>query len=112
MLALKYYLDQITQVCIENTLQQPPLRMPKPCHPIALNTLGEAEEIAHITLGRSGKNMDRVGVNSAERSSIEQPALRHNQRQNMLCFSSLPRKIHWPIMYQFQEAAENAQTVR
>ena len=82
MVALKYYHDQVTQVCIENALQQPPLRMPKPCRPVAPNSLGEVEETAHIHTRdqtRFEEIMDRVGVNSVERSSVENLASRLNQ---------------------------------
>ena len=61
--------------------------MSKPCRPITPNTLGEAEEIAHIHAPdqtRFEEIMDRVRVNSAERSSIEQLALRHNQTSRSL----------------------------
>ena len=81
MVALKFYHDQVTQVCIENALQQPPLRMPKPCRPVAPNSLGEAEETARIYARdqtRFEDIMNRVGVNPAERSSIENLALRPN----------------------------------
>ena len=61
MVALKYYYDQVTQVCIENALQQPPLQMPRPCRPVAPNSMGEAEEIAHITL-RARRHLRRLWV--------------------------------------------------
>ena len=87
MAALRCYHDQVTQVCIEDPLQQPPLRMPKPCRPITPNTLGETEEIAHIHAQdqtRSEGIMDRDGVSSAERSSIETLALRRNRTSRSL----------------------------
>ena len=79
LVALKYYHDQPTQICVENTFQQPPLRMPKPCRQIGPNSSGDAEEIAHTHAWdqtRFERIMDYLGVDLAERSSVLQLALR------------------------------------
>ena len=93
LVALKYYHDQPTQVCIENALQQPPIRMPKPCRPIGTNTLGDPEEIELIH-ARDRRyfegTMDHLGVNLAERSSIEQLASRQNQTSRRTTNVTLP----------------------
>ena len=47
LVALKYYHDQPTQVYIENSFQQPPIRMPKPYRPMGPESLRDAEDTAH-----------------------------------------------------------------
>ena len=47
LVALKYYHDQPMQVCIENSFQQRPVRMPKLCRPMGSESLRDAEDTAH-----------------------------------------------------------------
>ena len=71
LVALKYYHDQPTQICIENTFQQPPLRMPKPCRAIGPNRFGDTEEIAHTYAqdqARFEGIIDHLGVDLTERN--------------------------------------------
>ena len=104
LVALKYYHDQPTQICIENTFQQPPLRMPKPCRPIGPNSLGDAEDFAHIHAQNRRdfeETMDHLGVDLAERSSIEQLAHRQNQSSKRNTNVTVPLRPLCPSKLQF-----------
>ena len=104
LVALKYYHDQPTQICIENTFQQPPLRMPKPCRPIGPNSLGDAEEFAHTQAQdrrEFEKIMDHLGVDLAERLSIEQLAYRQNQTSKRNTNVTVPLRPLCPSKLKF-----------
>ena len=93
LVALKYYHDQPTQICIENTFQQPPLRMPKPCRQIGTNSLGDTEESTHIYTQdqtRFEEIMDHLGVDLTERRSVLQLALRQNQTSRRDTNTAIP----------------------
>ncbi len=104
LVALKYYHDQLTQVCIENTFQQPPIRIPKPCRAIEPNSSGDAEEIAR-TYARDRRQfegiMDELGVTLAERRSIELLAYRHNHTSKRVTNVTAPLRPVCPHKVQF-----------
>ena len=112
LVALKYYHDQPTQICIENTFQQPPLRMPKPCRPSEPNSSGDAEEIAHIYARdqtRFERIMDHLGVDLAERRSIIQLALRQNQTSKRNTNVTVPLRPVCPHKLNFMMELEKWQ---
>ena len=81
LVGLKYYHDQVTELCVENALQHPPLRIPKPCRPIGPNSLADSKELmdAYARDQRQFEGiMHGLGVTLGERNSIEALALRHN----------------------------------
>ena len=104
LVALKYYHDQPTQVCVENSFQLAPIRMPRPCRPIGPENLSDAEDVAH-THAQDQRHfeeiMDQLGVNPAERRYIEQLSLRQNLTSKRSTNMTLPltpfspRKIHF-----------------
>ena len=101
MVALKYYHDQVTQICVENALEQPPLRIPKPCRPIGPNSFGETEEIAHA-YARDQSHfegiMNQLGVDLTERTSVMQLAARKNEtskRNTRHLYPVCPPKLHF-----------------
>ncbi len=112
LVALKYYHDQPTQICIENSFQQPPMRMPKPCLPIGPNRLRDAEDIAH-THAQDRRHfegiMDQLGVDLAERRSIEQLAIRHNQTSKRTINVTVPLRPLCPSKIRFMTELETWQ---
>ena len=102
--ALKYYHDQPTQVCIENSLQQPPIRMPRPCRPMGPNNLSDAEDTAHThaqDLTHFERIMEQLGANVAERKYIQELALKPNQTSKRSTNMSIPLTHSSPSKIQF-----------
>ena len=112
LVALKYYHDQPTQICIENSFQQPPMRMPKPCLPIGPDLLRDTEENVH-THARDRRHfegiMDQLGVDLAERNSIEQLAIRHNQTSKRTINVTVPLRPLCPRKIRFMTELETWQ---
>ena len=109
LVALKYYHDQPTQVCIENSFQQPPIRMPRPYRPMGPNSLSDAEDTAHThaqDLTHFEGIMEQLGeiqlgVNVAERKYIQELALRPNQTSKRSTNMSIPLTHSSPRNIQF-----------
>ena len=104
LVALKYYHDQPTQVCIENSFQQAPIRMPRPCRPIGPESSSDAQDTAHTHAQDQShfeEVMTQLGVNAAERTYVEQLSLRQNHTSKRSTNMTLPlthfspRKIHF-----------------
>ena len=65
LVALTYYHDQPTQICIENSFKQPPIWMFRSRRPLGPESLRDAEDIAHThaqDLVHFEEVMDRLGV--------------------------------------------------
>ena len=65
LVALTYYHDQPTQICIENSFQQPPIWMFRSCRPVDPESSIGAEDIAHThaqDLIHFEEIMDQLGV--------------------------------------------------
>ena len=104
LVALKYYHDQPTQVCIENSFQQPPIRMPRPCRPMGPSSLSDAEDIAHTNAQDQSHFegiMNQLGVDVAEKRYIEQLALRPNQTSKRTSNMAVPLTPFAPRKIQF-----------
>ena len=104
LVALKYYHDQPTQVCIENSFQQRPMRMPRPCRPIGPESLRDTEDTAHThaqDLTHFEGIMEQLGVNVAERKYIQELALRPNQTSKRSTNMSMPLTPISPQKIQF-----------
>ena len=104
LVALKYYHDQPTQVCIENSFQQPPIRMPRPCRPIGPESLRDTEDTAHThaqDLTHFEGIMEQLGVNVAERKYVQDLALRPNQTSKRSTNMSIPLTRSSPCNIQF-----------
>ena len=103
LVALTYYHDQPTQICIENSFQQPP-RMPRPCRSIGPDSSRDAEDIAHThaqDLIHFEEIMDQLGVNAAERKIIQELARKPNQTSKRSTNLSIPLTPFSPRKIQF-----------
>ena len=81
LVALRYYHDQPTQVCVEGSFQQVPMRMPTPCPPIfpePLNTTGDGPQILAQEKLAFDRIMEGLGVGKAEMAEVEQLAKRED----------------------------------